>query len=226
MKNKRIKKYLIILLIVILLLMSIVIGTRVYSNYAENKKLEEYPSLTYNETIKEDMNSPLTTNSDVSANEEIGFVEIPRLGMKAPLVQAESNANPYGALNNTIAHDPITPMPGDSLEGSKNSVFLGHREDDFKKLKDVKVGDLIVVYVLGNTMLYEVSETFEAPYTDSENLTDEQKQENKDAISKVFEATTDDTLTLYTCYPFTPMSYIEGRFVVKANRVETFTKNW
>lgn len=223
MKQKT-NRYLKVFLIAIIIILISGLGYLLYQQYQLTKILDNYPEIIYNEIIHEDVDSQILKNIDAMANEEIGYIEIPRLNMKAPLLQAESNENPYGALDNTVAHDPQTPLPGEGID-INNSVYLGHREEQFSKLENVEIGDLIVINSNNNTFLYEVDDAYEVDYYEGD-LTPEQELINQESVNNVFKETENESITLYTCYPFTPMSFIKGRYIVRAHRVEQFEKNW
>lgn len=95
-----------------------------------------------------------------------------------------------------IGHSTWSEMPTeDGLV-----VYSGHnREDMLKNLKDVRIGDKIVVDTTYATCTYQVSKT--AILKDYET----------DKLNKV---DNNETLILYTCYPFDTYVYTNERFVV------------
>ena len=92
-----------------------------------------------------------------------------------------------GASGSSLAFGP-GHLFGSSLPGQQgNTVIAGHRDTHFKFLKDIQRGELIQLQSLtGETIKYEVSETI---------IVDEKQAE-------YLVSTSDNTLTLITCYPF------------------------
>ncbi len=92
-----------------------------------------------------------------------------------------------GASGSSLAFGP-GHLFGSSLPGQQgNTVIAGHRDTHFRFLKDIQPGELIQLQSLsGRTIEYEVSETIIAHETQAEYLAN----------------TSDNTLTLITCYPF------------------------
>ncbi len=92
-----------------------------------------------------------------------------------------------GASGSSLAFGP-GHLFGSSLPGQQgNTVIAGHRDTHFRFLKDIQRGELIQLQSLtGETIKYEVSETI---------IVDEKQAE-------YLVSTSDNTLTLITCYPF------------------------
>jgi len=92
-----------------------------------------------------------------------------------------------GASGSSLAFGP-GHLFGSSLPGQQgNTVIAGHRDTHFRFLKDIQPGELIQLQSLtGETIKYEVSETI---------IVDEKQAE-------YLVSTSDNTLTLITCYPF------------------------
>ncbi len=92
-----------------------------------------------------------------------------------------------GASGSSLAFGP-GHLFGSSLPGQQgNTVIAGHRDTHFRFLKDIQPGELIQLQSLtGQTIQYEVSETI---------IVDEKQTE-------YLVSTSDNTLTLITCYPF------------------------
>ena len=86
-------------------------------------------------------------------------------------------------------------------------VYSGHnREDMLNNLKDISIGDRIIVDTSYATCTYEVSQT--------EIL----KDYETDKLTKINDK---ETLILYTCYPFDTYVYTNERFVVYSVLKET-----
>jgi sortase A len=90
------------------------------------------------------------------------------------------------------------------LPGEKgNCIIAGHRETHFQILKDLQQGDTIELCLKDNTIkTYRITGIFIVDRTDTSVLID----------------TTDEILTLVTCYPFDAVLPGPGRYVVIAGR--------
>jgi sortase A len=86
------------------------------------------------------------------------------------------------------------------LDVEGNLGIAGHRDGFFRGLKDVAVGDRIELQTTGGLTTYSV---------DSILIVD------PDDVF-VLDPTTDQTITLVTCYPFYYVGHAPKRFIVKA----------
>jgi sortase A len=97
-----------------------------------------------------------------------------------------------------VGHLPDTVLPWQD----GNTVLAGHRDTDFRPLKDIRAGDVIRFQTATVTYDYVVRETSIVEPTDLTPL----------------RATSGPTLTLITCYPFTFVGSAPNRFIVHAER--------
>ena len=86
---------------------------------------------------------------------------------------------------------------------SDNSVLAGHRDSVFRRLGEVKIGDLITVKNDYGTFVYEVHKIRIVQANDRTVIVP-----SKDAI-----------LTLSTCYPFRFIGNAPKRYIVQAGLV-------
>jgi len=122
----------------------------------------------------------------------IGEILIPRLGLRAMVVQGESSL----ILRHGVGHLPDTALPGEV----GNVVLAGHRDTFFRALSGVRAGDSITLRARDGEFEYLVeSISVVAP----------------DAV-EVLEPTAGRTLTLITCYPFSYIGAAPNRFIVRA----------
>ena len=123
----------------------------------------------------------------------IGRIDIPRLGVSA-VVRAGSDAR---TLRLAVGH-----IAGTSLPGEPGNVGLAaHRDTFFRRLRDIRPDDEIIVTTPEGTFRYSVSGTKIVSPTDV----------------WVLDATERPALTLVTCYPFSYVGRAPQRFVVRAN---------
>jgi sortase A len=125
----------------------------------------------------------------------VGLLEIPRLDLSTPVVEGDDGA----ALHGVAGHLPDTPRPWE--EG--NSAIAAHRDGLFRPLRDIRIGDDVTMQTPHGELRYKVKETHIVLPTDL----------------SVLEQTSDQTLTLITCYPFNYVGSAPKRFVVQAERV-------
>lgn len=122
----------------------------------------------------------------------IGRIDIPRLGVSA-VVRAGSDAR---TLRLAVGH-----IPGTSLPGEPGNVGLAaHRDTFFRRLRDIKPDDEIIVTTPDGTFRYHVAGTKIVAPTDV----------------WVLDATERPALTLVTCYPFSYVGSAPQRFIVRA----------
>ena len=125
----------------------------------------------------------------------IAMMEIADFGVKLPIREGTTDA----ILDTGIGLDGEASMLG----APGNSVLYGHREQMFWDLKDVQIGDKILVETLDSEYTYEVFEAkIVSPYDEF-----------------IYRESTDGVITLVTCYPFIYMGPITDRYVVKAKLV-------
>jgi sortase A len=122
----------------------------------------------------------------------IGRLQVPRLGLS---VIAREGVDAR-TLRSAVGHVPDTPFPGES----GNSAFAGHRDTFFRKLKDVRAGDRVLVTTPEGTHEYVVQDTRVVRPTDV----------------SVLAPTREAALTLVTCYPFDFIGSAPERFIVRA----------
>jgi len=125
----------------------------------------------------------------------VGRVEIPRLGLSVIAREGVDERTLRGA----VGHVPNTALPGEP----GNSAFAGHRDTFFRKLKDIKAGDRVIVTTPEGSHEYVVEDTRVVRPSDV----------------TVLAPTRESTLTLVTCYPFDFVGSAPDRFIVRALRV-------
>jgi sortase A len=122
----------------------------------------------------------------------IGRIEVPRLRLSAV---AREGAD-VRTLRRAVGHVPSTALPG----RPGNAAFAGHRDTFFRPLKDVRIGDEVLVTTPERRYRYIVRET----------------QVVKPSDVWVLDPTPDPSLTLVTCYPFNYFGAAPRRFIVRA----------
>ena len=125
----------------------------------------------------------------------IGEMEVPRLGLKAILVQGDSPR----ILRHAVGHISETALPGEA----GNVVLTGHRDSFFRPLRSIQVGDAITIKTLDGKFGYQVASTEVVLPSDVQ----------------VLQPSSENTLTLVTCFPFYYVGAAPKRFIVHARQI-------
>ena len=128
----------------------------------------------------------------IAPGSTIGRIEIPRLGVTA-IVRAGSDAR---TLQLAVGHIPGTAYPGEA----GNVGLAGHRDTFFRRLRDIRTDDAIEVVTAEGRFTYRVQRTDIVQPSDV----------------WVLDPTTQPSLTLVTCYPFSYVGAAPERFIVRA----------
>ncbi len=198
-----------VLIIVVVLLLAYLL----YENYqmkkieSENTKvaLSEYePYTCENEVITSSTKNDIITNESAKANDVVGYIAFPSLGVESAILQGDLNDSQSEAMDRGVSHDPRSTMPGEI----GNTVIAGHRELFFKHFLELEKGDPVLINIGDNIFLYEI-ESSEVIYPDQ--------------VDTVFYDNDEDLLVMYTCYPIEAWKPYNQRVVVKAKPVEQIT---
>lgn len=171
----------------------------------QNSALSNYQdTVCINGEYKEVKNHYIKSSKSYRANQDLGYIYFPTVGKEGLIVQGNIADTSNAAMNKGVVHDPTTVMPGEK----GNTVFFGHRELFMKNVEDLKKGDPILLNVGGNTFIYEIT-GFDIIYPND--------------LNKVFKTNkSNNTLTLYTCYPLQAWATYNQRYVVHAKEVSSY----
>jgi LPXTG-site transpeptidase (sortase) family protein len=125
----------------------------------------------------------------------LGRLEAPAVKLSATIVEGSDD----GTLAHAAGHIEDTALPGER----GNVGIAGHRDTTFRPVRNLKVGDTLVLTTANRVYEYKV---------DSLTIVD------PDAVY-VLDPTDHPTLTLVTCYPFTFIGHAPRRYIVKADLV-------
>lgn len=132
----------------------------------------------------------------LAEGEVIGEIQVPRLGLKAIVIQGDSPAN----LRRAVGHISKSALPGER----GNVAVAGHRDTFFRPLRDIRPGDKI---------------TFNTPTRGFEYLVESIEIVAPNDIH-VFEPSTGHDLTFVTCFPFHFVGPAPKRFIVRARELD------
>jgi LPXTG-site transpeptidase (sortase) family protein len=122
----------------------------------------------------------------------VGRLEAPRLGLSVVVAEGIDART----LRRTVGHVPGTALPGQP----GNVALAGHRDLAFRRLRGVRVGDMVRLVTPSGRYEYVV-ESAEVVGPERGDL---------------LAPTPEPTLTLVTCYPFFMVGPAPQRFVVRA----------
>ncbi len=123
----------------------------------------------------------------------LGILEIPSVGLEVPVYATSTD------LTMDRGAGIINGMAYPHEEG--NIGISGHRDGYFRVLKDIELGDEVVLQTLEGTKRFIIDMTQVVEIDDTRLLQD----------------TRDQTLTLVTCYPFYYVGHAPQRFIVTAS---------
>lgn len=124
----------------------------------------------------------------------LGRIEIRSIGLKAMIMEGIDGRT----LQLAVGHIPGTAIPGQH----GNIGLAAHRDSFFRGLRNIHKGDEILLTTLQGSFRYTVDSTHVVEPDDI----------------KVLAATTDNVLTLVTCYPIYFVGPAPQRFIVRAHR--------
>jgi len=136
--------------------------------------------------------APVAVAPALAPQSPIGRIELPRVNLSAVAREGVDERT----LDLAVGHVPGTALPGDA----GNAAFAAHRDTFFRPLRRVHTGDVVSVTTPRGSYRYLVTST---------------RVVNPDDVS-VLDPTSEPTLTLVTCYPFTYVGSAPYRFVVRA----------
>jgi sortase A len=127
----------------------------------------------------------------------LAVLRIPRLGVDVAVLEGTGD----WTLNRAVGHIEDTALPG--AEG--NTGIAGHRDGFFRALKDIRVDDVLELDMLTSIDRYRVERAWIVTPEDV----------------SVLDPTPTKAVTLVTCYPFYFVGSAPQRFIVRAIRTDT-----
>jgi sortase A len=138
--------------------------------------------------------APQPTSTAGPAEGLIGRMTIPRLLLSAVVVEGIDKTT----LRRVVGHIPGTALPGQA----GNVGLAGHRDTLFRPLKDLRIKDEIRLSTLRGDFTYVVQSL---RVVEPDNVA-------------VLAPSSENTLTLVTCYPFFFIGAAPKRFIVRARQ--------
>jgi sortase A len=148
------------------------------------------------EELRELIQAPPKQPRDMREGSLVGQLDIPRLHLSAVVFDGTSEST----LDRGVGHLSTSAQP----DADGNIVLAAHRDTFFRPLRGVRRGDAITLITPHRELHYRVRST---EIVEPSDLT-------------VIQPTTNDTLTLITCYPFSFIGAAPQRFIVHADPVQ------
>jgi sortase A len=131
-------------------------------------------------------------HASVRRGEWVARLDAPSVQLGATVLEGSDDAT----LSRAAGHIEDTAFPGER----GNMGIAGHRDTTFRPVRNLKVGDPLIVTTADRVLEFQVTSTMIV---------------NPDDVY-VLDPTDQPTLTLVTCYPFTFIGHAPQRFIVKA----------
>jgi sortase A len=135
---------------------------------------------------------PVADVRPAAAGTWVGRLEAPAAGLSATVLEGSGTAT----LAKAAGRIEYTALPGET----GNLGIAGHRDTVFRPVRRLKVGDTLTLTTAARVFEYQVSKL---------SIVD------PDAVH-VLDPTSDPTLTLVTCYPFSYFGSAPKRYIVAA----------
>jgi sortase A len=128
--------------------------------------------------------------------EKIGQIKIPNINVSLPIIHGTDDEQ----LEKGVGHYPGSVLPGEP----DHSILSGHRDTVLSELKDIDLKDTIIISTSAGTFTYEVINKY---IVDADDTT-------------VIKPTSEATLSLTTCYPFSYIGNAPQRFIVHSKLID------
>lgn len=168
------------------------------SNAAASQSVDQQPQTVAqtNERTDDGHDTPGQTETDPNDSFPVALLRMPGVGLEVPVFDDISERN----LSRGAGWVPGTAMPNDG----GNMAIAAHRDQYFRALKDVAVGDLLELEGLSGQRDYKVASI---TIVEPEDLWPLDPAEV-------------DTVTLITCYPFYFIGSAPKRYIVQAVAID------
>lgn len=139
--------------------------------------------------------TPSTSRTAVKIGSWLARLDAPSVRMSATVLEGSDD----GTLSRGAGHIEDTAFPG----GPGNVGIAGHRDTTFRPVRNLRVGDPLVITTADRIYRYRISRT---TIVDPEDV-------------YVLDDADHPTLTLVTCYPFEYVGHAPRRFIVSADLI-------
>lgn len=123
-------------------------------------------------------------------------LQIPKINLQVPVFEGTYEEE----LANGVGHYSRSVLPGEP----DNSVISGHRDTVFRRLEELKKGDLLQVSTKQGVFVYRITKTWVTDANDRSVIISHDKP----------------ILTLTTCYPFSFIGPAPDRYVIQSELIK------
>lgn len=187
-----------IIILTLLLLGAIFLGLGTFqiskTEILQNKSLTEAK-----EKIKHPNNPALSSdnNNEALIGEVVGILKIPAIKGELPIIEGTDEDD----LEKGVGH-----FKGSAFPNEKGQIVLsGHRDTVFRRVGELKIGDLLSISLASGSYWYQIESTKIVDANDRSIITLQKKKE---------------VLTLTTCYPFTFIGNAPDRYIITAKPIK------
>jgi len=159
------------------------------------QQLPVTPAATVNALPGETPRAPSPMRTPIAVGSWLARLEAPSVKLRATVLEGTDD----GTLARGAGHIEDTAFPG----GVGNVGIAGHRDTVFRPVRNLRVGDPLVITTTDHVYRYKISRT---TIVDPEDV-------------YVLDDADHPTLTLVTCYPFEYIGHAPRRFIVSADLV-------
>jgi sortase A len=132
-----------------------------------------------------------------SMGDIVGILQFPSLNEELPIIEGTDEDD----LEKGVGH-----YKGSSFPNEKGQIVLsGHRDTVFRRLGELKLGDILTISTPKGTFSYKIEHTQIVEANDRSIITLQKNEE---------------ILTLTTCYPFSFIGNAPERYIITAKPVE------
>jgi sortase A len=184
------------ILLVLAGVLFIMIGSLQYTNtvISEKNSLKEAYQIIHN-TEKQKIGDTLIERPAIG--EVIGLLMFPSISKELPIIEGTDEDD----LEKGVGH-----FKGSSYPNEKGQIVLsGHRDTVFRRLGELKLGDILIIELSYGTFFYKIESTKIVNAEDRSIITLQKKEE---------------ILTLTTCYPFSFVGNAPHRYIITAIPIE------
>lgn len=190
------RKIAFLIIIVGLVLISMGAYEMIKANFSQTQTLAEAKDLVkenYKESMDANSSSSIPNDFNPSTGETVGILHIPKLEAELPIVEGTDPDE----LAKGVGHYLGTayPLQKDQI------VLSGHRETVFRKMGELKHGDILTIQLPYGDFSYKIVNT---------------KIVSADDRTVIKSTAPNEVLTLTTCYPFNFIGDAPERYIITA----------
>lgn len=137
------------------------------------------------------------TPFEPKVGEVVGILEIPRINAELPIVEGTDEDE----LEKGVGHYKGTAYP----LGNDQIVLSGHRDTVFRRMGELKIGDVLTVQLPYGSFSYQIEST---------------KIVDADDLTVIKSTAPEEVLTVTTCYPFSYVGDAPDRYIITAKPVK------